>query len=105
MKPLVLLAVAFALSLSPATAQSISGVAEVVDGDTISIRGRSERIRLYGVDTSEGQQICEDAAGKRYLCGSSIFGSSSGSLSHSSPWPSGAPPSVSTGSDTVGIGS
>jgi hypothetical protein len=28
------------------------------------------RVRLYGIDAPEGQQICEDAAGKRYLCGS-----------------------------------
>ena len=36
----------------------------------MSIRGQSARIRLYGVDTPEGQQTCENAAGKRYLCGS-----------------------------------
>jgi endonuclease YncB( thermonuclease family) len=65
----------FALALcflfSPGvSAAPLSGRADVVDGDTLSIRGRPERVRLYGVDTPEGQQTCEDAKGKRYLCGS-----------------------------------
>jgi endonuclease YncB( thermonuclease family) len=63
---------AVALCISAATSVSatpISGQADVVDGDTLSIRGQSARIRLYGVDTPEGQQTCE-GAGKRYLCGS-----------------------------------
>lgn len=59
----------FAISTG-ATAQTIAGQAEVVDGDTLGIRGESARIRLYGVDAPEGQQTCEDTAGKRYLCGS-----------------------------------
>ncbi|WP_245435435.1 thermonuclease family protein [Microvirga calopogonii] len=72
MKSLVFLALAFPLFVSPAAAApAISGQADVVDGDTLAICGRPERIRLYGVDTPEGQQICEDAGGKRYLCGSS----------------------------------
>lgn len=54
----------------PATAQSLSGQAEVIDGDTLAIRGEKTRIRLYGVDAPEGQQTCNDGEGKRYLCGS-----------------------------------
>lgn len=54
----------------PATAQSLSGIADVVDGDTLGIRGEQARIRLYGVDAPEGKQTCNDAEGKRYLCGS-----------------------------------
>jgi endonuclease YncB( thermonuclease family) len=64
---------AVALCISAATSVSaapISGQADVVDGDTLSIRGQSARIRLYGVDAPEGQQTCEDGTGKRYLCGS-----------------------------------
>ena len=53
-----------------ASAQTISGRATVIDGDTIAVQGTTERIRLYGIDTPEGQQTCEDAAGRRYLCGS-----------------------------------
>lgn len=54
----------------PAVAQTLSGQADVVDGDTLGIRGQTVRIRLYGVDAPEGKQTCEDGAGKRYLCGS-----------------------------------
>lgn len=64
------LLLAISLAASPASAQRISGPAEVVDGDTISIRGVDGRIRLYGIDAPEGQQTCDDANGKRYLCGS-----------------------------------
>jgi endonuclease YncB( thermonuclease family) len=52
----------------PATAQSLSGQADVVDGDTLVIRGEKTRVRLYGVDAPEGQQTCDDAERKRYLC-------------------------------------
>jgi endonuclease YncB( thermonuclease family) len=51
-------------------AQSLSGQADVVDVDTIAIRGEKARIRLYGVDGPESQQTCNDASGTRYLCGS-----------------------------------
>ncbi len=71
MKSFVLLAFAFSMVVSAAiSAPNISGRADVIDGDTLAIRGQSARIRLYGVDTPEGQQTCEDAAGRRYLCGS-----------------------------------
>ncbi|WP_322883878.1 thermonuclease family protein [Microvirga lotononidis] len=70
MKPLVLLAFAFLLFVHPVAAGPIiTGQADIVDGDTLSIRGRSARVRLYGIDTPEGQQTCDDAASKRYLCG------------------------------------
>jgi len=66
------LVLTFSLTLIsiPASAETLSGPAEVVDGDTLAIRAERTRIRLYGVDAPEGQQTCEDAAGKRYLCGS-----------------------------------
>lgn len=67
---LPVLALAVFLSTSSVAAEIFSGPAQVVDGDTLSIQGLSARIRLYGVDTPEGQQTCEDADGKRYLCGS-----------------------------------
>jgi endonuclease YncB( thermonuclease family) len=47
---------------------AIIGRATVVDGDTIDV-GR-QRIRLHGIDAPEGGQTCNDADGKRYLCGS-----------------------------------
>ena len=52
------------------SAETLSGQAEVIDGDTIAIQGIGPRIRLYAIDTPEGQQTCRDEAGERYLCGS-----------------------------------
>jgi endonuclease YncB( thermonuclease family) len=69
-KALILSIIFSALSLYAMAASPISGRATVVDGDTVAVEGTKQRIRLYGVDTPEGQQMCNDAAGKRYLCGS-----------------------------------
>jgi endonuclease YncB( thermonuclease family) len=59
----------FALLAAPAVGADLSGLADVVDGDTIAIRGSRTRIRLWGIDTPEGKQTCLDRAGLRYLCG------------------------------------
>jgi len=66
----VAVAVGLCLMAGTAAAQSLSGQADVVDGDTLAIRGGTSRIRLYGIDAPEGQQTCNDARGRRYLCGS-----------------------------------
>ncbi len=55
---------------SPVTGQSrslISGLATVVDGDTIAIDG--VRIRLEGIDAPEASQSCERADGTAWACG------------------------------------
>ncbi|KAA0970874.1 thermonuclease family protein [Aureimonas fodinaquatilis] len=70
MIPFYALAAVLYLS-APAQALEINGRAEVIDGDTISVAGTSERIRLYGIDAPEGQQTCETSSGKIYLCGNS----------------------------------
>jgi len=51
-----------------ASANAISGVASIVDADTLDIHG--ERVRLNGVDAPESGQKCKDAVGKFIRCGS-----------------------------------
>lgn len=46
----------------PVSANSISGQASVIDGDTIEIRG--ERIRLVSIDAPESRHTCLDAGGR-----------------------------------------
>ncbi len=55
-----------ALLWHPAQAAEIAGVATVIDGDTLEVRG--ERIRLHGIDAPENAQSCE-AGGKAWRCG------------------------------------
>lgn len=51
---------------SPAAAETLSGVASVIDGDTLEIHG--ERIRLHGIDAPESGQHCR-YAGTLQRCG------------------------------------
>jgi endonuclease YncB( thermonuclease family) len=48
-------------------AETITGRATVVDGDTLEIRG--ERIRLFGIDAPESDQTCTGADGALWPCG------------------------------------
>ena len=63
-----LLALALTIT-TPATAaeRTISGVAHVVDGDTVIVSG--EKIRLNGVDAPETDQLCLNSDGKAWTCG------------------------------------
>lgn len=62
----IIIAAAFGIG-SPAAAETVTGRASVMDGDTLEIRG--QRFRLQGVDTPESAQQCGDGAGKDYACG------------------------------------
>ena len=66
-----LIAAGFVLLGLPAAAFAdevvVTGVASVIDGDTLEIHG--ERIRLFGIDACESRQVCEDASGQPYRCG------------------------------------
>ena len=56
----------FALT-PPVCAETISGTASVIDGDTIEIHG--QRIRLHAIDAIESRQRCYLAGGKAWNCG------------------------------------
>lgn len=59
-----------ALSTTPSTSEipiPISGTAQVLDGDTIQIG--LTRIRLFGVDAFEAEQMCKSSDGGTYGCG------------------------------------
>jgi hypothetical protein len=64
--PRYVIAVFFALT-SFAAAGEISGIARVVDGDTLVIGER--HIRLQAIDAPETDQVCLDASGERWTCG------------------------------------
>jgi endonuclease YncB( thermonuclease family) len=50
----------------PLATPAISGPAQVVDGDTLTVAG--QRIRLFGVDAPEARQMCE-REGQPWRCG------------------------------------
>jgi endonuclease YncB( thermonuclease family) len=60
-------AAAFLAAGSPAHAEDLSGVARIVDGDTIALG--ETRIRLQGIDAPESDQVCLDSHGARWTCG------------------------------------
>ncbi len=59
-------ALAAAILLASAGATTVSGKAQVVDGDTLEIGG--QRWRLYGVQAPGLDQVCH-RAGQEYACG------------------------------------
>jgi endonuclease YncB( thermonuclease family) len=50
-----------------AFADDLIGQASVIDGDTIEIHGA--RVRLFGIDAPESDQLCHDARSYQYRCG------------------------------------
>lgn len=60
-------ALLLAVSLGTAAADTITGPARAIDGDTIEIAGT--RVRLFGIDAPERRQTCEGRDGQIYQCG------------------------------------
>ena len=50
-----------------AFADELIGQATVIDGDTIEIHGA--RVRIFGIDAPESDQLCHDACSYPYRCG------------------------------------
>lgn len=63
----LVLVLATAMCFPAAGKPVITGVATVIDGDTIDVSGT--RIRLYGIDAPEGAQLCARADGAVWQCG------------------------------------
>lgn len=57
---------ALALFAGTAAAETVAGVASVIDGDTLKIHGES--IRLHGIDAPESAQQCQ-RGGRSWSCG------------------------------------
>ncbi|OQP88345.1 hypothetical protein BTR14_02600 [Rhizobium rhizosphaerae] len=71
MTVLVLAAVALLVAIlsHPKGARSVSGRAQVVDGDTLVLSGRRLRIRLVGIDAPERAQTCILPENPAWDCG------------------------------------
>jgi endonuclease YncB( thermonuclease family) len=61
------LIVALLFAPMPATAETITGVTSVIDGDTIEVWG--QRIRLHDIDAPESRQLCIREDDTSWRCG------------------------------------
>jgi endonuclease YncB( thermonuclease family) len=65
---IALLVTVMSLAMNPsAGADDLIGQASVIDGDTLEIHGT--RIRVFGIDAPESDQLCRDEDSDLYRCG------------------------------------
>jgi endonuclease YncB( thermonuclease family) len=57
----------FLAMASPASTDDLTGQASIIDGDTLEIHGT--RIRLWGIDAPESDQLCRNEESEHYRCG------------------------------------
>jgi endonuclease YncB( thermonuclease family) len=55
------------IAIGPAFADDLIGQASVIDGDTLEIHGT--RIRIFGIDAPESDQLCRNGESELYRCG------------------------------------
>ncbi len=73
------------LAIGPASAhEGLTGIASVIDGDTIEIHG--QRICLHGIDAPESSQLCVRPIGECWHCGQQAADSKITSMSWFLPW-------------------
>lgn len=68
----VAISVALVFAPVPGVAQTLTGRARVIDGDTLALAttaGGQARIRLHGIDAPEARQTCPGDSGGAWPCG------------------------------------
>src|ERR1700738_1069821 len=55
------------VSAQDVLADDLTGQASIIDGDTLEVRGT--RVRLWGIDAPESDQLCRNQGSEHYRCG------------------------------------
>ena len=63
----MLIAALILVSAPDVLADDLTGQASIIDGDTLEIHGT--RIRLWGIDAPESDQLCRNGGREHYRCG------------------------------------